>query len=76
VAGGTVTLCSDTVQSNAAQGGTAALLGATGQGYGGGLYLAAKANKVYLDSFTVNDTINNTANVDPNIDGSYTLQNC
>jgi hypothetical protein len=69
VADGTVTLSSDTVQSNAATGG-AALNGIPGQGYGGGLYNAAKAKNVSIDSATL--ITNNTANTDPNIDGPFT----
>jgi len=77
VAGGTVTLCSDTVQSNAAKGGAVlngTINGTSGQGFGGGLYIAAKAKNVSIDLATV--ITNNTANTDPNIDGSYTLPNC
>jgi len=39
-------------------------------GYGGGIYIASAAS-VSLDSFTVAHTINNTARIDPNIDGTY-----
>jgi hypothetical protein len=60
VAGGTVTLASDTVESNAVRGG----------GYGGGLFIA-KGATVYIDAFTLADVINNTAAIDPNIDGTY-----
>jgi hypothetical protein len=66
VAGGTVTLTNDTVESNLA-------------GYGGGIYIASAAT-VYLDSFTVANTINNTDSTGTNgstanIDGTYSLQN-
>jgi len=57
VAGGTVTLTSDTVESNSA-------------GYGGGLFIAQGAI-VYIDAFTLAHVINNTAAIDPNIDGTY-----
>ncbi len=67
---GTVTLANDTVESNTASG-TA--------GYGGGIYIVSGAT-VYLDSFTVANTINNTDNSGlngstANIDGTYILQN-
>ena len=87
VAGGTVTLASDTLVCNdASQGGglyvaagTVALTNCTVQanaaaGSGGGVYIASGAS-VYLDSFTVANTSNNTAGVDPNIDGTYILHN-
>jgi hypothetical protein len=72
-AGGSTTasLCGDTVEFNSAGGGGGS---PSGQGYGGGIY-GPKAN-LSLDAFSVNNTSNNTANVDPNIDGSYTLQTC
>jgi hypothetical protein len=65
VAGGTVTLTSDTVESNAAE------------GDGGGIYIASGAT-VYVDPFTVANTINNTDSSGlngptANIDGTYTL---
>jgi len=60
------------VEFNAAGGGA----GSTpGEGYGGGLYIQSGAT-VYLDVFTVANTLNNTADVDPNIDGSYILRSC
>ncbi len=66
VGGGTVTLANDTVESN-----TASL------GLGGGLYTVSTAT-VYLDSFTVANTINNTDRsglngLTANIDGKYIL---
>jgi hypothetical protein len=67
VAGGTVSLCSDTIEFNTA----ADASGYSGQG--GGLYIASGAT-VYLDTLT--QIINNTASIDPNIYGSYTLQAC
>jgi hypothetical protein len=71
VAGGTVTLCNDTVEYNTATGGA---------GFGGGIYIVSGAT-VYLDSFTVANTINNTDSSGlngptANIDGTYILQNC
>jgi hypothetical protein len=69
-AGASAALCSDAVDFNAAYG---AYPG--GQSEGGGISIAPKAT-VYLDAFTVANTINNTAIVDPNIDGSYILQPC
>jgi hypothetical protein len=70
-----VTLCNDTVESNTADdtcGGT------TFPGvfsYGGGIYISS-GSTVYIDSFTVANTINNTAFNAPNIDGTYVLQSC
>jgi hypothetical protein len=65
-------LCGDTVQFNAAVGGS----GSTdGQGYGGGLYLQSGAT-AYLDASTVASIIDNIADIDPNLDGSYVLQSC
>ena len=66
---GTVTFCNDTVQSNTAPG-----------GHGGGIYIASAAT-VYIDSFTVANTINNTDSSGTNgstanIDGTYILKNC
>jgi hypothetical protein len=58
VAAGTVTLTSDTVQSN-----TAATAG-------GGMYIAS-SGVVYLDAFTLANVINNTAHKYKNIEGSY-----
>jgi hypothetical protein len=75
-AGAAVTMCGDTVQSNAAAGGTGTH---NGKGYGGGLFIAKYAT-LYLDSFTLANTINNTdssgSGKTANIDGSYILQSC
>jgi hypothetical protein len=68
VAGGTVTLSNDTVTYNTASG---TRYGGS-PSYGGGLYLAT-GSTVYLDAFTLNNTINNRAQYDPNIHGHYTL---
>lgn len=62
IAGGAVTLKGDTVQHNSAN----------TYGNGGGIYILSGAT-VHLDSFTVANTINNMAYVDPNIDGTYIL---
>jgi hypothetical protein len=67
----TVTLCGDTVESNTAQDGAGIITGPTS--YGGGLYIATGAT-VYIDALT--QVINNTADADPNVDGSYIIQNC
>jgi hypothetical protein len=66
---GTVTLCNDTVQNNSA--------GA----YGGGIYIYSYYTNLYIDSFTVAHTINNTDSSGKNgstanIDGTYILKNC
>jgi hypothetical protein len=74
----TVGLRNDTVQNNAAKGGSVYY---SGTGFGGGLYIYADGvgpSTVYLDTFTVAHTINNTAEFDPNIGGfgwPYTLLN-
>jgi hypothetical protein len=75
VAGGVATLCNDTIESN-----SATTAGFGGYGVGGGIYIASGAT-VYLDSFTVANTINNTDafglnSPTANIDGTYTLKNC
>jgi hypothetical protein len=76
VAGGSVTLTNDYLQYNVAggfSGGGVAWAGGYGSsGYGGGIFIASGAT-VYLDSFTVANTINDTANWFPNIDGTYIL---
>jgi hypothetical protein len=55
---GTLALTNDTAQSN--KGATA----------GGGMYIASGA-VVYLDAFTLDNVINNTAPKHKNIDGSF-----
>jgi hypothetical protein len=67
----TATLCNDTVESNSH---------GPGPSEGGGIYIASGAT-VYIDSFTVANTINNTDGSGlngptANIDGSYILRNC
>jgi hypothetical protein len=72
-AAGTLSLSNDTITSNSIWGeiGTAGdMLSYYVAGYGGGIYIAPGAT-AYIDSFTVSNTINNTANVDPNIHGTY-----
>jgi hypothetical protein len=69
VARGSATLCNDTIESNSAL-----------SGDGGGIYIASGAT-VYIDSFTVAHTINNTDTSGTNgstanIDGMYILRNC
>jgi hypothetical protein len=66
-----VTLCDCTVEFNGANGGSGS---PPGQGDGGGLYAAKAA--LYLDAFTLANAINNTADIGPNIDGSYVLEPC
>jgi hypothetical protein len=61
------TLTNCTVQGNSA-------LSPGSYGYGGGLYIVSGAT-LYLNSITVANTLNNSANVDPNIDGTYILRN-
>jgi len=77
VNGGTVSVTNTTVSSNTAQGGTPADDG--GFGSGGGLYITSPAI-VYLDSFTVAHTSNNTDGTglngtSANIDGGYRIPN-
>jgi hypothetical protein len=80
VGNGTVTLCNDMVEFNTATGG----IGGNGQGFGGGMYItpgSAPGFAVYIDSFTVANTINNTDGSGlngptANIDGTYILKNC
>ena len=69
IAGGTVTLTSDTLESNNAT--------TSSTSHGGGVFIA-KGATVYLDSFTVANTINNidssgTNGSTANLDGPYTL---
>jgi len=39
-------------------------------GYGGGLFIGS-GTTVDIDAFTLGNTINNSAPIDPNIDGTY-----
>jgi hypothetical protein len=78
VSGGTVTLSGDTVESNTAS----AYSGGTPNAYGGGICIVSSSTiypTVYLDSFTVANTINNTDEwglngIGANIYGNYILQ--
>ena len=77
VIGGTVSVTNTTVSSNTAQGGTPSNDG--GFGSGGGLYIKSPAI-VYLDSFTVAHTSNNTDSTglngtSANFDGGYSVLN-
>ena len=81
VAGGMVTLANATVSTNHALGGWLALaasgdvssregLAIPGLGQGGGLSIAPAAPPLAdLDTFTESNTVNNTADADPNISG-------
>jgi hypothetical protein len=77
----TATLCNDTVQSNSASNPGS---GVVGQAVGGGIYIESGGKSgatVYMDMFTVANTINNTDNSGmngstANIDGTYILRNC
>jgi hypothetical protein len=75
VGGSSATLCNDTIESNSA------LFESNGRnGTAGGIYIATGAT-VYIDSFTVAHTINNTDmsgtnGSTANIDGTYILQDC
>ncbi len=72
-----LTLLSDTISSNVAQGGAGANVGYDGLGEGGGLYIGSAYNfpsDVWLDAFTVANTIDNIASRSyPNIFGTYTV---
>jgi hypothetical protein len=74
VAGGTVTLTNDYIDHNLAgypgPNGTGGIL--YDGGYGGGIFIASSA-KVYLDSFTVTNTLYNATDNAGNIYGTYTL---
>jgi hypothetical protein len=59
VSGGTVTLSNDTIDGNVAFGGTGDPFPGGG-GFGGGIYIASTAT-VYIDTFTVAKTTNNTS---------------
>jgi hypothetical protein len=69
-AGATVTLGSDTVESNTAAGGIGKQ---NGYGYGDGLFIATQGT-AYLDAATLANILNNAADKHPNIDGSYVLK--
>jgi hypothetical protein len=79
VAGGTATITQLTASANVAQGGaggTGKPNGAAGAGAGGGITIYSLSNSsalVYLDAFTVAHVTGNTAVINPNISGHYTL---
>src|SRR5262245_48943489 len=84
LAGGTVTLTGAAVSSNSALAGsggpggfagyTPGITGNPGLGKGGGLYIAPAAPPLAdLDTYTVSNTVNNVADIDPNISGPYSL---
>jgi hypothetical protein len=77
VAGGAVGIHQSTITDNTAVGGDGGwgdYLGWSGVGVGGGLHIAPAAPPLAdLDTFTEAHTINNTADIDPNISGPYSL---
>jgi hypothetical protein len=77
VFGGTLEVRQSTITQNSAYGGLGGQgyinSGLPGVGQGGGLYIApATPPRADLDTDTVSNTINNFANIDPNISGPYT----
>jgi hypothetical protein len=76
VTAGTVQLSQSTLAGNTADGGSGGFgdPGLDGVGVGGGLSIAPAAPPLAdLDTFTESNTINNVADVDPNIAGPYSL---
>jgi hypothetical protein len=77
VAAGTLEIGGSTLSGNAARAGSAGwgdAPGFPGWGEGGGLYMSPyDLPLVNLDTFTESNTINNIADIDPNISGSYTV---
>jgi hypothetical protein len=77
VAAGTLEVGGSTLSGNAGRGGYAGygdVIGYAGWAQGGGLYIVSAAPPLAdLDTFTVSNTINNVADVDPNISGPYYL---
>ena len=82
VAAGTVEFYQSSLSGNTAEGGPGGLgiynggsfYGTPGVGVGGGLSIAsADPPLADLDTFTVANTINNFADIDPNISGPYSL---
>ena len=67
VAAGQVVLTTTTVNTNNAIPGAGS---SQASSYGGGLFIAIAAT-VDIDAFTLANVINNTAVIDPNIDGTY-----
>jgi hypothetical protein len=70
VASGSVTFCSDSVQSNADV--MPKYPGSWAAEHGGGIEITSEA-AAYIDTFTVANTINNSPS---NFEGSYSVQNC
>jgi hypothetical protein len=77
VAAGTLEVGGSTLSGNAARTGYAGwgdIIGWPGWGKGGGLYVApASPPLADLDTFAESNTINNIADVDPNISGPYSV---
>jgi hypothetical protein len=77
VAAGTVQLSQSTLAGNTAKGGSGGVgdyPGSAGVGVGGGLSIAPAVPRLAdLDTFTVSNTLNNLADIDPNISGPYSL---
>src|SRR5205823_9736560 len=80
VAAGMVYVKQSTLSGNGAAGGLGGLVGlgdypgSPGVGVGGGLSIAPAAPPIAdLDTFTESNTINNFADIDPNISGPYSL---
>lgn len=77
IAAGTVQLSQSTLSGNTADGGSGGfgdILGPDGVGVGGGLSIAAAVPRLAdLDTFTASNTLNNFADIDPNISGPYSL---
>jgi hypothetical protein len=77
VAAGTLEVRGSTLSGNAARGGhggSGDVWGWNGVGQGGGLYIASAAPPLAdLDTFTESNTVNNFADIDPNISGPYSL---
>jgi hypothetical protein len=75
VAAGTVQLSQSTLSGNTADGGSGGFGDFPGQdGVGGGLSIAPAVPRLAdLDTFTASNTLNNIADIDPNISGPYSL---
>jgi len=77
VAAGTLNIDGSTLSGNAARAGYTGwgdAPGYPGQGVGGGLYISPyDLPPVNLDTFTESNTINNIAEIDPNISGPYSV---
>src|SRR4029079_4297169 len=77
VAAGKLEVGGSTLSGNAARGGDAGygdVPGYAGWAQGGGLYIVSATPPLAdLDTYTVSNTVNNTADHDPNISGPYYL---